>query len=177
MTQLEKAVSIAVEAHHGQKDKTGAPYIFHPLRVMARVHSDAEKIVAVLHDVVEDTDWTFDRLRKEGFSAEVIQAIDCVTKREGEPYEDFVKRSAANPLARRVKMGDLEDNMDIRRLKSVTPKDAARLNKYLRAWRSLHRYEANAPGIKPCDDGGTPCRQPSPNRTGTTRPVQERERR
>jgi (p)ppGpp synthase/HD superfamily hydrolase len=140
MSNLERAIAIATEAHRGQKDKYGAPYILHPLRVMARVNSDAEKIVAVLHDVVEDTDWTLDRLRQEGFSAEVIEAIDRVTKREGEPYEDFVKRSGGNPLARRVKLADLEDNMDIRRLQTVTDKDIDRLNKYLRAWRYLSQH-------------------------------------
>lgn len=141
MSNLERALAIAVEAHKGQKDKYGAPYILHPLRVMARVNSDSEKIVAILHDVVEDTDWTFQQLRKEGFSDEVIRALDCVTKREGEPYEDFVKRSASNALARRVKLADLEDNMDIRRLNSVEAKDAERLNKYLKAWRELREGE------------------------------------
>lgn len=141
MSNLERAVAIAVKAHQGQKDKYGAPYILHPLRVMARVSSDTEKIVAILHDVVEDTDWTFQQLRKEGFSDEVIRALDCVTKREGEPYEDFVKRSAGNPLARRVKLADLEDNMDIRRLNSVEAKDLERLNKYLKAWRELRGDE------------------------------------
>lgn len=92
MSNLERAIAIAVEAHKGQKDKSGAPYILHPLRVMGRVNPDTEKIVAVLHDVIEDTRWTFDDLRKEGFSEDVIQAIDCVTKRDGESYEDFVKR-------------------------------------------------------------------------------------
>ncbi len=145
MSHLEKAIAIAVEAHRGQKDKNGAAYILHPLRVMARVNSEAEKIAAILHDVVEDTDWTLDRLSNEGFSAEVVQAIDCVTKREGESYEDFVRRSAANPVARRVKIADLEDNMDIRRLESVMPKDAERLNKYLRAWHYLTALEPRAP--------------------------------
>ena len=137
MPNLETALKIAVEAHHGQKDKYGAPYILHPLRVMARLNSDPEKIVAVLHDVVEDTDWTLDQLRKKGFSAEIVEAIDCVTKREGEAYEEFVKRSASNSLARRVKLADLEDNMDVRRLETVTTKDMERLNRYLRAWRYL----------------------------------------
>jgi len=141
MSNLERAIAIAVDAHRGQKDKSSAPYILHPLRVMARVDTEAEKIVAVLHDVVEDTDWTFDDLRKEGFSQEVIQAIDCVTKRVGEPYEDFVKRSASNPLARRVKIADLEDNMDIRRIKTVTAQDMERFNKYLCAWQYLNSQQ------------------------------------
>jgi len=138
MSNLERAIAIAVEAHAGQKDRNGASYILHPLRVMARVQSDDEKIVAILHDVVEDTDWTFDDLRQEGFSAELIAALDCVTKREGEAYEDFVKRSASNVLAKRVKIADLEDNMDIRRHEVLEPKDLERFNKYLRAWRGLN---------------------------------------
>lgn len=138
MPNLERAIAIAVEAHTGQKDRYGASYILHPLRVMARVSTDPEKMVAILHDVVEDTDWTFDDLRREGFSEELIAALDCVTKREGEAYEDFVKRSAANPLARRVKTADLEDNMDLRRAEKLTEKDLERMNKYLRAWRFLN---------------------------------------
>jgi (p)ppGpp synthase/HD superfamily hydrolase len=101
---LEKAVSIAVEAHRGQRDRTGAPYILHPMRVMAGVDSDIEKMVAILHDVVEDTDWTFEKLAQQGFPDEVIEALKCVTKREGEEYEDFVKRSASNKIARKVKL-------------------------------------------------------------------------
>jgi (p)ppGpp synthase/HD superfamily hydrolase len=137
MEMLEKAIGIAVEAHRGQKDRYGAPYILHPLRVMGRVRTTAEQTVAILHDVVEDTDWTFEDLKREGFSEEVLVALDCVTKREGEAYEDFVKRSASHPLARRVKVADLEDNMDVRRMPQVTEKDRERLEKYLKAWRWL----------------------------------------
>ena len=138
---LEKAISIAVEAHRGQRDRTGAPYILHPMRVMAGVDSDTEKMVAILHDVVEDTDWTFEKLAQEGFSDEVIEALKCVTKREGEEYEDFVKRSAGNKTARRVKIADLEHNMDARRLSEVTEKDVERLKKYVRARRFLKGLE------------------------------------
>jgi (p)ppGpp synthase/HD superfamily hydrolase len=134
---LEKAIAIAVEAHQGQKDRNGAPYILHPLRVMARVGTDAEKTVAILHDVVEDTDWTLERLAKEGFPDEILEPLRCVTKKEGEEYEDFVRRSASNDVARRVKLADLEDNMDIRRLSSISEKDGERFKKYLRAWRFL----------------------------------------
>jgi (p)ppGpp synthase/HD superfamily hydrolase len=144
MSSLEKAIALATEAHAGQKDRAGAAYVLHPLRVMARVDSETEKIVAILHDVVEDSDWTLDRLGQEGFSPEVLAALDCVTRRDGESYEDFVKRSAANPLARRVKIADLEDNMDIRRLSAVTPQDAERLNRYLRAWKYLTDCDAGA---------------------------------
>jgi (p)ppGpp synthase/HD superfamily hydrolase len=134
---LEKAISISVEAHRGQKDKNGKPYILHPISVMGKVRTQTDKIVAVLHDVVEDTDWAFEDLKKEGFPAEILDALDCVTKREGEPYEDFVKRSAGNPIARRVKLADLEDNMDVRRMPAITEKDFERLKKYRHAWELL----------------------------------------
>jgi (p)ppGpp synthase/HD superfamily hydrolase len=134
---LEKSIGIAVEAHRGQRDRTGAPYILHPMQVMAAVDTDTEKIVAILHDVVEDTDWTFEKLAQEGFPQEIIEALKCVTKREGEPYDDFVRRSAGNEIARRVKLADLEHNMDARRLTDVTEKDVERLKKYVQAWRFL----------------------------------------
>ena len=134
---LEKAIGLAVAAHKGQTDRYGAPYILHPLRVMGRVETPAEQTVAILHDVVEDTDWTFDRLRREGFPEELLAALDCLTKREKEPYEDFVRRSATNPLARRVKLADLEDNMDVRRMNDITDEAKARLQKYRKAWEML----------------------------------------
>jgi (p)ppGpp synthase/HD superfamily hydrolase len=134
---LERAIEIAAEAHHGQRDRAGWPYLLHPLRVMARVETIPQKIVAVLHDVVEDTAWTFADLEREGFSAEILAALDCVTKRDGEPYEEFVERSASNALACRVKLADLEDNMDIRRGTTLTPGDVDRLRRYLAAWNRL----------------------------------------
>jgi (p)ppGpp synthase/HD superfamily hydrolase len=134
---MEKAISIAVEAHRGQKDKNGKPYILHPISVMGKVDTETEKIVAILHDVVEDTDWTFDKLKKEGFPQEIIDALDGVTKREGEEYENFVSRSALNPLSRRIKLADLEDNMDVRRMREMADKDMARLRKYRKAWAQL----------------------------------------
>ena len=134
---LETAIRIAVEAHAGQKDKNGQPYIFHPLRVMARVLTEDEKIVAILHDVVEDTPWTADQLRERGFPPHILHAISCVTKRKGEPYDDFVNRSASDPIAIRVKIADVEDNMDIRRLQHITAKDQERLAKYLDAYHRL----------------------------------------
>ena len=134
---LEKAIRIAVEAHHGQKDRYGAPYILHPMRVVQRLRTPSEKTVGILHDVVEDTDWTFEKLSGEGFSEQIIKALKAVTKKDGEDYESFVKRSAANPLAKRVKLADLEDNMDLRRMPAVTEKDLPRLQKYVKAWKFL----------------------------------------
>jgi (p)ppGpp synthase/HD superfamily hydrolase len=137
---LAKAVKIATEAHEGQKDRYGAPYILHPLRVMQRLITPAEKTAGILHDVVEDTNWTFESLRKEGFSDDLLEALKAVTKENGEDYEQFVRRSAANPLARRVKLADLEDNMDLRRMPQLTEKDVPRLEKYVKAWRFLTEF-------------------------------------
>lgn len=137
MADLEEAISIAVEAHRGQKDRAGAPYILHPLRVMFRVQTDAERMAAVLHDVVEDTGWTLDALRERGFPSEVVEAVDHLTRRGGESYDDFVTRAAAHPVARRVKVADLEDNMDVRRTGTLSESDVERLSRYLRAWRRL----------------------------------------
>lgn len=137
MGTLEDAIALAVKAHRGQTDKNGQPYILHPLRVMLRLETEEEKIVGILHDVVEDTDVTVEELRATGYSEEILAALDCVTKREGEAYEDFVRRSASNLLAKRVKLADLEDNMDIKRLSEVRPKDVDRLNRYMKAWATL----------------------------------------
>ena len=134
---LEKAIGIAVQAHRGQRDRYNSPYILHPLRVMGRVRTVPEQIVAVLHDVVEDTQWTLQDLKGHGFPDEILVALDCLTKRAGEPYEALIGRAAANPLARRVKTADLEDNMDIRRCAQVAGPELKRLAKYLAAWETL----------------------------------------
>lgn len=137
MSTLDRAVRIAVKAHKQQTDRNGAAYILHPLRVMAMGRTDEERITGILHDVVEDTAWTFDDLRKEGFSEAIVAALDCVTKRDGEDYDAFVGRTRTNPLAIRVKLNDLTDNMDIRRMEIVQEKDVKRLNKYLKAYKLL----------------------------------------
>lgn len=134
---LEEAIALAVEAHRGQRDRAGAPYVLHPLRMMFRVETDAERVAAVLHDVVEDTEWTLEGLRERGFPEEVMEAVDHLTRREGEAYDAFVRRAAAHPVARRVKIADLEDNMDLRRTGRVDGGDVERLNRYFRAWRTL----------------------------------------
>lgn len=134
---IEDAIAIAARAHKGAKDKAGAAYILHPMRMMMRLETEAEMITAVLHDVVEDTDWTIEKLRAEGFSEEVLEAVECVTNREGESYEKFIERAGKNPIARRVKIADLEDNMNMRRIGELKPKDLERLAKYHRSWRIL----------------------------------------
>ena len=138
MSTLKRAIEIATEAHKGQFDKSGKDYIGHPLRVMEMGNSEEEKIVGILHDVVEDTPWTFEMLEAEGFSPEVIAALKCVTKTsENENYDDFIERVKKNPLAVAVKINDLSDNMDIRRLPYLSDKDIKRLKKYLKAYKKL----------------------------------------
>ena len=138
MSTLERAIQIATEAHKGQFDKAGREYIGHPIRVMEMGKTEDEKIVGVLHDVIEDTDWTFERLEAEGFSQEVINALRCVTKTsENENYDAFIDRVKKNPLAASVKINDLTDNMDIRRLPYLSDKDVKRLKKYLKAYKRL----------------------------------------
>lgn len=138
MSTLERAIEIACLVHEGQKDKSDADYIHHPLRVMERGKTEIEKICGVLHDVVEDSDWTAEDLRNEGFSEEVISVIKCLSKEtENEDYDVFIERVAKDPIAIRVKLNDLLDNMDITRLNELNEKDLNRLNKYLRAYRKL----------------------------------------
>ena len=138
MSTLQRAIEIATLAHQGQFDKAGNDYIGHPLRVMEMGKTEDERIVGVLHDVVEDTEWTFEALQAEGFSQEVIDALRCVTKlSENENYDDFIERVRKNPLAVAVKINDLTDNMDIRRLPYLSDKDVKRLKKYLKAYKKL----------------------------------------
>ena len=135
---LERAIEIAVEAHKGQIDKGGSPYILHPLRVMGNVDGESEKIVAVLHDVVEDSDWTVDALLAEGFSVEVIEALKTVTKEsEDEDYDLFIQRAMQNPTGRKVKVADLRDNLDVTRISEITDTDVKRINKYKKALKLL----------------------------------------
>lgn len=134
---LDKAAQICVSKHAGQRDKMGCAYFQHPMRVAMRCLSDDEKIVALLHDTIEDTDVTPEYLIAEGFPQYIVDGILSVTKREGESYEDFVARAALNPLGRVVKLHDLEDNLDVFRLDSVSPQMAARFTKYLAARQYL----------------------------------------
>ena len=127
---LNKAIAIAAKAHDGQVDKGGKPYILHPLRVMMNCESEAAKICAVLHDVIEDTIITLEDLTSHGFAQEIIDALDCLTKRKGESYDDFISRILPNELACHVKLADLTDNMDLTRIQNPTAEDEARIQKY-----------------------------------------------
>ena len=141
MPTIEDAIIFATEAHRGQVDKAGNPYILHPLRLMCSQQNDTERIIAVLHDVVEDTDYTLDDLRKMGYEEDIVEAVDCLTRREDETYEEFIHRIKPNRLARRVKLADLQDNMDIRRAGLLQEKDLERLQRYQNAWFELAKDE------------------------------------
>ena len=133
---LSKALELAAKAHAGQLDKGGNPYIMHPLRILINHCADESndvKICAVLHDAVEDSPLTLDDLRNEGFSQEIVAAIDCLSRREGENYDDYISRILTNLLACTVKRGDLADNMDLTRIPNPTAKDEKRLKKYQKA--------------------------------------------
>lgn len=130
---LEKAILIATNAHKGQLDKGGSPYILHPLRLMLVMHNETEKICAVLHDVIEDTDITLDYLRTEGFSEEVLSSLDALTRRNNETYDEFINRIIKNKIASHIKLADLRDNMDLSRIKNPIQKDYERIEKYRKA--------------------------------------------
>lgn len=137
MATLERAVEIAARAHAGQRDKAGEPYILHPLRVMLSLGGEHERMAAVLHDVVEDIPVTLEDLAREGFPPEVLEAIDALTKRNGERRPDAAARAVRNPIARAVKLADLKDNMDLSRLPGPTESDFARLREYEEVRRLL----------------------------------------
>lgn len=137
-TELTKrAMCLACAAHEGQQDKGGFPYIHHPLHVAERMTTELSTVTALLHDVVEDTDWTLERLQKEAFPEEVLEALALLTHKKGVPYLDYVRALRKNPIAREVKLRDLRHNSDLSRLEKVTEKDMARVKKYARAIRIL----------------------------------------
>ncbi|RMM42184.1 HD domain-containing protein [Pseudomonas corrugata] len=146
MSTLEKAIAISARAHEGQTDKGGSPYILHPLKVMLRLSHHDERIVAVLHDVVEDTRVTLADLRSEGFSEAILAAIDSLTKREGETYQAFIERAGRDPLARRVKLADLAENSDLSRIDSPSQNDLERVEKYRKAAEYLTAFAGDAKG-------------------------------
>jgi (p)ppGpp synthase/HD superfamily hydrolase len=148
---LARAIEIAVAAHRGQTDKSGAPYILHPLRVMFALATDEERIVGVLHDVVEDSAWTLAQLAAEGFSPTVLAAVEAVTRSPDDAdYAAFIARAASTPIARAVKRADLLDNLNASRLSRVGPAEAERLDRYLLALAAL---DATAPGPTDMPEG------------------------
>jgi len=137
MISLERAISIAASAHAGSLADDKEPYIFHPLRVMLALDTEDERIVGVLHDVVEKTTLTLDNLRSEGLPGHILEAIDSVSRRKGEEYSDFVRRTRENSLGRRVKIADLKDNIEKVRLHLEDLKAREKLAKYEEALASF----------------------------------------
>jgi len=148
MSNLDIAIETALNAHVGQVDKAGQPYILHPLRLMLRLTNEDERIVAVLHDVVEDSELTIDDLSLRGFSKRIVTAIDCLSKKESENYNDYISRLSDNKLATKIKIEDLRDNLDITRIESIGEKDLSRLRKYHRALMFLLESKEAAEFIK-----------------------------
>ncbi|MGE3771289.1 MAG: GTP pyrophosphokinase [Gammaproteobacteria bacterium] len=139
MSMLAKAIAYAAMAHVNQVDKAGAPYVLHPLRMLLSLTHEHEQMAALLHDTIEDCGVTVAHLETAGFPRAVIDAVLALTRREDESYEDFVRRAARNPIARRVKRADLHDNLDLSRIAAPMPQDYARMEKYRRA---LHLLDA-----------------------------------
>ena len=142
---LEDAIILATDAHRGQKDRNDEPYIMHPLRVAAQLWGYDERMVAVLHDVIEDTDVTLDDLRKAGYPGHIADAVDAISKKKDidEPYSQYIRRVKENPLATKVKIADLHDNANLGRLPKVEAYDLKRLDRYNRALQFLTgRYES-----------------------------------
>lgn len=137
MSTIEKAIALAAKKHAGQIDKGKHPYIFHPLRLMFKMKSTEQQIVAVLHDILEDTDTTVVDLISLGFSQEIIDAILALTKRKNESRTEAAYRAVQNPIARIVKLADVADNMDISRIKQPSARDLMRIEEYRHVQRIL----------------------------------------
>jgi len=136
---LETAIEIAIKEHKGQPDKAGSPYILHCLRVMLKGETLNEQIVGVLHDTIEDTNVKAKDLQKAGFTEEITDAIECLSKRENEEHRKYISRVLSNKLSIKVKLYDLEDNLNLLRLKEIKEKDIKRLNKYLETYKILSK--------------------------------------
>ena len=141
MATLENAITLAVQQHAGQVDKGGQPYILHPLRVMLQLQQPDQQIVAVLHDILEDTHTTAQDLQNLGFQTHIIQAIQALTKLPHETRVQAAMRTAQNPLACAVKIADVQDNMNLTRIPNPTARDLARLEEYRQVLEILHKAQ------------------------------------
>ena len=138
---VDQAIVMAVAAHSGQVDKGGKSYIFHPLRMMLKMDTIEEKIVAILHDVIEDTFWSMNDIKYWNDDPVVLNAIAAMTHESGVSYFDYIDIVNANPIARKVKLADLQDNMDLSRIPNPTQKDFTRIEKYKKAQAILLGYK------------------------------------
>jgi (p)ppGpp synthase/HD superfamily hydrolase len=140
MISLEKAIMLAADSHKGQMDLSGNLYILHPLTVMMKMDTDYERIIAVLHDTIEDTAMTLNILQTYGFTEEMLRVLDLLTRKDGQDYFDYIKEIKKHPTARKIKIADLEHNMDLKRTlgrENMTDKDKNRIAKYYKAWTYL----------------------------------------
>ncbi|EMN5288401.1 GTP pyrophosphokinase [Pseudomonas aeruginosa] len=142
MVLIEMALQRAMSAYMGKVDKAGMPYILHPLRLMARFTDPIEQAVSLLHDVIEDSDTTAEDLLNEGFPEVVVEVVVILSRRRGESYADFIERICLHPLARKIKLADIEDNLNVLRLASLGESDLRRVSKYHQAWKRLSTFEA-----------------------------------
>lgn len=138
-----RAMSICFQAHKEQRDKGGMPYVFHPFHLAEQMSTEEEICTALLHDVIEDTAWTLERLAAQGFPGPVLDALALMTHKDGTPYLEYVRKLSVNPVAARVKLADLRHNSTAARLKTITQKDTQRLRKYLKAQAILTGGEAD----------------------------------
>lgn len=129
----KRALALCFEAHKDQKDKSGLPYVFHPFHLAEQMEDEDTTIVALLHDVIEDTEYTIEDLQKAGFTQNVISAIALMTHDPQMPYMEYVRAIKSNPIARAVKLADLRHNSDMTRLDIITQRDEERSQKYLDA--------------------------------------------
>ena len=142
----KKAIRLAFEAHAGQYDKSGLPYILHPIHLAEQMTDELSTVCAVLHDVVEDTSWTLAELEQEGFPEEVIQVIRLLTHCPSLSYLEYIRQLSSNPTARKVKLADLRHNSDLSRLETVDQNALNRVEKYRQAIRFLEEIEEDVPG-------------------------------
>ena len=133
----KKAMRLCYEAHRGQTDKSGVPYVFHPIHLAEQMRDEDTTVTALLHDVIEDTVYTFDDLVKMGFSENVITALKLLTHDKSVPYMEYVAKIKENPVAKAVKLADLAHNSDLSRLNSVDDKARSRIQKYEAAKKLL----------------------------------------
>ncbi len=139
MNLIEKSLEIALEAYSGQYDKAGKIYILHPLRIMSKMKTEEEMSAALLHDVIEDSRITAEDLLKHGIPENIVEAVQYLTKKNGESYDAFIERVLLNKLATKIKKADIEDNINVLRLNSVNVKDLERIAKYHKAWHIIDK--------------------------------------
>jgi (p)ppGpp synthase/HD superfamily hydrolase len=154
---LEDAIELAVEAHRGRRDKLGRPYILHPLRLMSRLATPAEQMAALLHDVIADSDMTIDDFRSRHYDADVVEALDRLNRRDDQTFDAFIARIAEHPVARKVKIADLADNLDLRNWSEIGEPERERLTRYRSGWETLVRADRDelAAQVGPANSSST----------------------